>query len=238
MEDDGALPTEVWFRILSFMTPTGLIPLRTVCHNWKAYVDSDYPWVGYVEKFYGRRYEKAGFLADPTLTWQSRFWRMTRLHSNWEKGDYSSEVLGGSFGHVRQMRLDGDKLAMNHGDKLHVFDMTRNQRIWKFSEDMSFGNTIPSFDLKAGTLVVPSMHGTARRKLAQYRSISRFLLLISRDTNLNSCFSLLMNAISRPNCTQHLQPGARSTTQLLAHRPHYFCRKTLFCVHYHGHWRS
>lgn len=166
MEDEG-LPTEVWSRILGFMPPTSLIPLRTVCQNWKSFVDSDYPWVGYVEKYYGPRYEKAPFLADPTLTWQARFWRMSKLHSSWEKGDYSSEVLGGSFGHVRQMRLDGDKLAMNHGDKLHVYDMSRNQRVWKFSEDMSFGNTIPSFDLKGNTLVVPSMHGTSSRKPTQ-----------------------------------------------------------------------
>lgn len=158
--EDVGLPLEVWFRILSFLPPNALYPTRRVCLNWRDYVDSDATWMGYIEQYYGQRYAKVGFMADPSSSWQERFWRVTRLHQSWVRGECITEVLAGPYGHVRQMRLDGDRLALNHGDKLHVFDKNRNVRVWKYSEEIPFGHTIPHFDLKGSLIAVPSIHGT------------------------------------------------------------------------------
>lgn len=160
-EEDLALPPEVWHRIMRFLAPADLYHIKCVCSDWAKYIQSDGPWNTYLERYFGKRYAKARFVSDPTFSAMERFWRTTRLHDNWVKGVQQQSVLGGSFGSVRQLKLDGETLAINTGTQLQVYDFEKQQTVWHLPDDMPAHYHIPTFDIKNKVIVMPGTRGTS-----------------------------------------------------------------------------
>ena len=158
-EVDGGLPIEVWYRILKCLDPTQLYVVRTVCMAWAHYIDSDAPWLEFTDRYFGKRYENARFLADPSLSTQDRFWRTTRLHQNWNKLPQSSVTLGGTIGHVSQIRLKANTLAINLGSRVKVFDMSATHPVWQLHDELRAGYRIPSFDMWDKFVMLPGTSG-------------------------------------------------------------------------------
>jgi len=157
---DGTLPIEIWLRVLRFLDPDGLYALRTVCSRWYHYIDSDPPWIEHLDKYYGSRYAKARFVADPTLTCKERFWRTARLHQDWIRGEQWTSILGGTIGHVKQIKLGENCMAVNLGDGLKLFETTTYTPIWHFPDALLDGYLIPSFDMSRRLIYLPGANGT------------------------------------------------------------------------------
>lgn len=159
-DTEETLPNEIWLRVLRFLDPDDLYSLRTVCSSWYYYIDSDPPWIEHLEKIYGTRYAKARFVADPALRGKERFWRTARLHQNWIRGDQWSSLVGGSIGHIKQIKVGDNCFGVNLSDGLGIFEAGSYAQLWQLPEGLPDGYLIPSFDLSGNLVYMPGVMGT------------------------------------------------------------------------------
>jgi hypothetical protein len=56
--------------------------------------------------------------------------------------------------------MSGESLAINTGQQLKVFDLSKNKGVWHFSEEIPLGYPIPTFDLLGRFILMPGSSGT------------------------------------------------------------------------------